>query len=465
MTHSILVQGLPLVLKRTAAHLLAKTLGSIVKKALDSVLNSKGKIENVADNNQFKVHVTSNRYHRVEETIRIQFADRLDSSTVAAVCQVLQETAAQNPIAIPETNKLEEHASGHDDGNIIEDGGELKTPKPSFIGSFSLGAGRLRDHAFPTMPYELRRQMKCDGIGAFSLTPDSMANRTAKLLCSLLEDALPGKDRRLSVVDGMSGVGGNTLGFLKYWNDIVSLELDPSRASMLEENIGLWQQWKNRDDLTINVGNQCLIDFLSNNRREFDLLFLDPPWGGPQYKEIIQQQNGNILLHPTCETQTHEGKSNHAHTQSHIVDCRKTYKFSEAALAIVHSNAFQIIAIKIPDVYDETLIVDPLVHDESLGPERPHPFRFQFGKNSKLIVIVRNKGCNVNYANGPDGLDRMIFNIMGWHNSMDLLEDDGCREHRPEFYDFEKKRWIMLKKWKGSRVTDPKDIVKVAGST
>jgi hypothetical protein len=42
-------------------------------------------------------------------------------------------------------------------------------------------------------------------------------------------------------------------------------------------------------------------------------------------------------------------------------------------------------------------------------------------------------------------LDDLVRDIMEFQTG------PGYREHKPQYYDFEKQRWILLKRWKGSK--------------
>ena len=48
--------------------------------------------------------------------------------------------------------------------------------------------------------------------------------------------------------------------------------------------------------------------------------------------------------------------------------------------------------------------------------------------------------CSVDNTNAT--LDDMVARISQWHVTK------GYREHKPRFYDYDKQRWIVLKKWK-----------------
>lgn len=465
MSRCIIVGGLPLLHRSVRSELL-KQIHSIVHRTLINL----SQIE--LPGKPFRVDVSVNQHHRIEETVRIICSDQVDVELVKNLCGTLQGSALEN--------RIELRRQGHHE---ILDNEKTSTTVMStrltVVLNFSLGAGAVRDHGFPSMPWHLRRQIRCDGVGIQSLTPERAANRMAKLLRCFFEAVDPCKQSETKteendelVVDGMAGIGGNTMGFLKYWKNVLALELDPVRANMLRFNTELWETWQNyRENSesqkpTIRMMNTCFIDFLSsflistgdpNNLTKSSVLFLDPPWVGghqPQYKEKIAEQDGDIIIQKVADESNNE---HHKHLASHLVDCRTNWSFSKALCQIVQLGVFQVVAVKVPTVYDEdALLVTPLVHDETLSGtmERTHPFRFSFGSSTKLIVLVRNQhGHDPLFANGPNGLDRMIHNIMNWHNATDLQSDDGCREHRPEFYDWEKRRWIMLKKWKGSTAT------------
>ena len=388
MFRCIIVQGLPL-LPSTARSTVAGQLVSIVRASLGSrtgVSNDKDSIGKL-----FRVEVKVDNFHnRLEEAARITFSPDLDDAILEETYGALDQSAAENPIRLPPS---------------FTRFNNVPINYEPFVPKFSVGAGKIRDYNFPSMPHSLRRRVQCDGVATYSLTHELAARRTARLLKCFLDDPT-----NCSAVDGMAGVGGNTMGFLQYWKRVVAVEADNERASMLQSNVDLWKEWRDgidKDVADVQVKNQCVIDYLAHTNTMEDLLFLDPPWGGPQYADQIEQQNGDIILVP--EDSSH----NHSQSPRHVVNCGEEWRFSEGVLAIAHSNTFRIVAMKLPSVFNLSLIVDPLVHADGLGPERWHPFRFHFKSKTKLLVLIRNDG-NASYTNGPQGLDRMICNIMEW---------------------------------------------------
>ena len=440
MSRCIIVSGLPL-LPRTARPFIVQHLDPVIRKGLAGLRQTTSDKIYPGDScgkrtRPFKIEVAINHHQRLGEIVKVIFAEDVEVEVVSALCASLQESSATTPIRVRKTAK------------DVNNNTPPSNPQPSldFVATFSLGAGSIRDHAFPSWPWALRRRIQCDGVGAFSLTHESAANRTAKLLRCFLD----GQNGNL-LVDGFAGVGGNTFGFLKYWKDVTAVEIHPQRYSMLRANVELWKDWQDErlSSRNVDVQNMCIIDFIArNDLPRSSVLFLDPPWGGPQYQRQIEEQGHDITIQPNSDF------PNIKHSTALVVDCSVPWRFSQAACKLIETNKFQILAMKLPNGFEDALIVDPLVHSSNhVGMERTHPFRFHFGSHTKLIVLVRNNGDDPKFANGPAGLDLMIQRIMSWHNSLELQSDDGCREHRPEFYDWEKCRWIMLKKWKGSKTT------------
>ena len=126
--------------------------------------------------------------------------------------------------------------------------------------------------------------LKYDPEGLYSLSHKEDADKLSNLIKE--------KYGNISILDGTSGVGGNSISFGKNFTSVISIEINYERFKLLEENINLYQLSN-----TLICGN--FLDYLNMN---YDLIFLDPPWGGPNYKfeKIIKIQiNGNSLKNIT----------------------------------------------------------------------------------------------------------------------------------------------------------------------
>lgn len=112
------------------------------------------------------------------------------------------------------------------------------------------------------------KMLHSDTEGLYSLSHKEDADKLSKILKDKFGD--------LIIMDGTSGLGGNTLSFANYFNKIISIELNTDRYKLLKENIDMFDL--NSKIVTYND------NFTNHLNDTYDLIFLDPPWGGPKYK-------------------------------------------------------------------------------------------------------------------------------------------------------------------------------------
>ena len=79
------------------------------------------------------------------------------------------------------------------------------------------------------------------------------------------------------IIDLTAGLGGNLLSFAKHFKSVIGVEIDKSRFDLLKNNIKCY------DFKNIEIINDDCINHL---KKEADIYFLDPPWGGPNYKKM-----------------------------------------------------------------------------------------------------------------------------------------------------------------------------------
>ncbi len=122
-------------------------------------------------------------------------------------------------------------------------------------------------------------KIKYDKEGLYSITNYSDANTISEIILSLYNTKM------LSILDCTGGLGGNSISFCKYFSNVTSLEINKNRFKMLENNIKLYN-YNN-----IKLINDDSIEYLFKNYNNYDIYFIDPPWGGIDYKK-----NNNITL-------------------------------------------------------------------------------------------------------------------------------------------------------------------------
>jgi predicted RNA methylase len=109
---------------------------------------------------------------------------------------------------------------------------------------------------------------KYDQEGLWSITYPKEADYISNLIKSEI-----GEDS--TIVDATAGVGGNTISFAQHFAKVVSIELSKSRFELLSNNVQVYKL----SNVSLINGN-CL-DHLNGDYQGY---FLDPPWGGPDYK-------------------------------------------------------------------------------------------------------------------------------------------------------------------------------------
>ena len=116
--------------------------------------------------------------------------------------------------------------------------------------------------------------------GIFSVTPPVEAN----LFSLIIKNMFP---KAKIIMDGTANCGGNTISFGLFFDKVISIEFEKENFDALKNNISLY----NLDNVEIRHGNT-----LNYYKKEkYDILFLDPPWGGPNYKKksILDLKLGN----------------------------------------------------------------------------------------------------------------------------------------------------------------------------
>ena len=130
---------------------------------------------------------------------------------------------------------------------------------------------------FPNIDFE---KIQYDKEGLYSITNYNEADNISKLIINNFNNK-----ENLKILDGTGGLGGNTISFSKFFKNVTSIEINKNRYKMLTNNINLYKL------NNIKLINDDSTKFLMLNKDEYDIIFFDPPWGGPDYKK-----NKNLRL-------------------------------------------------------------------------------------------------------------------------------------------------------------------------
>ncbi|RKP12908.1 RNA cap guanine-N2 methyltransferase-domain-containing protein [Piptocephalis cylindrospora] len=127
--------------------------------------------------------------------------------------------------------------------------------------------------------------IRMDYEGWFSVTPERVATHIAQRCQSNI------------VIDAFCGVGGNAIQFAFVCERVIAIDIDPVRLACAKHNAEIY-------------GVADRIDFILGNfmqlapRLHGDVVFLSPPWGGPEYLaektydiQSMIPMDGNVLFH------------------------------------------------------------------------------------------------------------------------------------------------------------------------
>ncbi|KAK9066741.1 hypothetical protein SSX86_014064 [Deinandra increscens subsp. villosa] len=120
--------------------------------------------------------------------------------------------------------------------------------------------------------------IKMDEEGWFSATPECIANHHAFRCGSGI------------IVDCFTGVGGNAIRFAPKSTHIIAIDIDPKKIEYAQHNAAVYGV----NDLIEFITGDC---FILAQKLKADVVFLSPPWGGPEYVKA-RNFDINTMLKP-----------------------------------------------------------------------------------------------------------------------------------------------------------------------
>jgi hypothetical protein len=145
-------------------------------------------------------------------------------------------------------------------------------------------------------PKDVIRQLRTDHEGSYSITEAGLAEETS---LSILRLFGPEKAPYVTITDCTSGVGGNTINFIKHFSRVNSIEMDPTRSAHAQHNVNvIFGGSPSNVKFFIGDGSQIPLTLRQ------DVLFLDPPWGGPEYDQVplLELYLGGRRLSNVCNS-------------------------------------------------------------------------------------------------------------------------------------------------------------------
>lgn len=120
-------------------------------------------------------------------------------------------------------------------------------------------------------------RLKTNIVGDYSMTRRGDAEAICDEVLSLLGKSVSG----WVVMDGTANMGGDTLQFSKYFAHVHAVEIDRKNARVLKENVEAF------GCRNVTIHEADFLQVWPRYKHQVDVVYLDPPWGGPQYKEKV----------------------------------------------------------------------------------------------------------------------------------------------------------------------------------
>ncbi|GAB5357230.1 hypothetical protein AAMO2058_000356300 [Amorphochlora amoebiformis] len=117
-----------------------------------------------------------------------------------------------------------------------------------------------------------------DDEGFYSATPEALANHHARRCFGKV------------VIDAFSGCGGNSIAFARAGAKVIAIDTNPSRLEMLKHNSRIYGVREGE----IETLEGDFLTLSKEGRVQGDVVFLSPPWGGPEYKKSTAFDLGRL---------------------------------------------------------------------------------------------------------------------------------------------------------------------------
>jgi len=147
------------------------------------------------------------------------------------------------------------------------------------------------DFLFKSVPDDIKGKLQFDLESLYSTTDEITADNIVKdIKCNI-------KVTHNLIVDATACIGGSAYALSKVFDKVIAIENNEKRFQMLKTNIELLQV----SDKVLPIFGDCLEVYKS--LEPADAIFIDPPWGGPQYIEHkkIRLKISDLDLNEVCE--------------------------------------------------------------------------------------------------------------------------------------------------------------------
>jgi 16S rRNA G966 N2-methylase RsmD len=141
-------------------------------------------------------------------------------------------------------------------------------------------------YRFLPLPMLDKKNLKLNIEGAYSLTPFHVSLSFLYEIGLLLEKYCKKKLSECSFLECFGGQGGDTVILLTKGNlaKLCTIEHNLENFNNLINNV---TEYYKATPIHTNVSfvNDNIVDYLKKTNDHYDVIYMDPPWGGPNYKQ------------------------------------------------------------------------------------------------------------------------------------------------------------------------------------
>jgi len=137
----------------------------------------------------------------------------------------------------------------------------------------------VRKRYFRSIECAVSKHLQLDSEGKYSVTESSLAELQARIIADCVRSAGYVPEETI-ITDGTASIGGNVFEFAKIFIGVHAVEIHEKRSQMLAHNVKLL---KLQTQVVVWCGDISHVETVARRIRH-DVLFLDPPWTGNNYK-------------------------------------------------------------------------------------------------------------------------------------------------------------------------------------
>ncbi len=127
---------------------------------------------------------------------------------------------------------------------------------------------------------ENNKSLKMTDKGLYSISKPEDAKWIGDIIKKFIYDQEGKPSTNFTIMDATAGMGGNTISFSKFFEKVISIEINQIHFQVLKNNIDAIGC--NNVDLRLDNFVHTLMKF----PKLCDVVFIDPPWGGRGYKNF-----------------------------------------------------------------------------------------------------------------------------------------------------------------------------------